>query len=89
MNDVTGSMIRLDQSSFRPCCGNVCVCRRVRGVPLGMSRLCPEKPGSESTDRSVATDVLLREEPEEDEEDRDEEKDEDEGKEEDGEGYLE
>jgi hypothetical protein len=51
-----------------------------------MRRIRPEYLDFDPSDRSVATDVLVREEPEEDEEDHDEE-DEDEGKkEEDGEG---
>ncbi|MFZ0859130.1 MAG: hypothetical protein WCA27_14235 [Candidatus Sulfotelmatobacter sp.] len=33
-----------------------------------MSRIRREKPGPESTDRSVAVDVLLRQEPDEEEE---------------------
>ena len=54
-----------------------------------MNRIHPECPDSDPSGRSVGTDVLVREEPEEDEEDHDEEKDQDEGKEEDGEGYSE
>jgi hypothetical protein len=59
------------------------------GVPLGMSRIRPEFLGPDHSDRSVAVDVLVREEPdeEEDEEDRGEEEDDD--KEEDNEGYSE
>jgi hypothetical protein len=41
-----------------------------------MSRIRPEKPGPESTDRSVTADALLRQEPDEEE---DEEEEEDEG----------
>jgi len=59
------------------------------GVPLDMHRIRPEYLDLDASDGSVATDVLVREEPEEDDEDRDEEEDEDEGKEEDGEGYSE
>ena len=44
---------------------------------LGMSRIRPEKPGPESTDRSVAAEVRFREEPDEEE---DEEEDEDDRK---------
>ena len=45
---------------------------RVRGVPLGMGRIHPQCPDSDPSDRSVAADALLRQEP-------DEEEDEDEG----------
>lgn len=48
----------------------------VRGVPLGMGRIHPECPDSDHPDRSVAADVLLRQEP-----DEEEEEDEGEGKE--------
>ena len=48
-------------------------CQRVRGVPLGMRRIRPEYLDAHSSDRSVAADVLVREEP--DEEDDDEERD--------------
>ncbi len=54
-----------------------------------MRRIRQEYLDSDPSDRLVATDVLVREEPEEDEEDHDEEEHEDEGKEEDGEGYSE
>jgi hypothetical protein len=40
-----------------------------------MSRIHPEKPGPESTDWSLAADVLLRKEPDEDDEDEDDEGD--------------
>ena len=50
------------------------------GVPLDMSRIHPECPGSDPSDRSVAPDVLLRQEPAEEE---DEEEDEGDGKEDD------
>ncbi|HEX4921264.1 MAG TPA: hypothetical protein VFV92_11055, partial [Candidatus Bathyarchaeia archaeon] len=49
-----------------------------QGVPLGMSRIHPEWPDSDPSDRSVAADVLLRQEPDE-EEDEEEDEDEDEG----------
>lgn len=49
---------------------------RLRGVPLSMSRIRPECPDSDPSDRWAA-DVLLREEPDEEE---DEEEDEDDGK---------
>jgi hypothetical protein len=57
-----------------------------------MSRICPEYPGSDASDHSVAGDVLLRHEPDEEE---DEEEDEGDGKEgddendEDEDGYSE
>ena len=59
---------------------------RVGGVPLDMSRKHSECRGSDPSDRSVAADVLLRQEPEE-EEDQDEEdgnEDDDETNEDDG-----
>jgi hypothetical protein len=49
-----------------------------RGVPLDMSRIHLECPDSVPPDRSVAADVLLRQEPDEEE---DEEEDEGDGKE--------
>jgi hypothetical protein len=75
-------MIRLDQS-FRTVSRSlpiVVVVAKVRGVPLGMSRIHPECPDSEPPGRSVAADVLLRQEPAEEE---DEEEDEGDGKEDD------
>ena len=48
---------------------------RVQGVPLGMSRALPEYLDAAPSDRSVAADVLLRQEP-----DGEEEEDEDDGK---------
>ena len=59
-----------------------CVCQGVRGVPLDMSRIHPACSDSDPPDRSVAADVLLRQEPDE-EEDDDEEEDEGDGKEDD------
>jgi hypothetical protein len=50
----------------------------VRGVPLDMSRIHPECSHADPPDRSVATDALLRQEPDEEE---DEEEDEGDGKE--------
>ena len=44
-----------------------------------MSRIHPECPGSDPSDRSVPADVLLRQEPDE-EEDEEEEEDEGDGK---------
>jgi hypothetical protein len=65
---------------------------KATGVPLGMSRNHPEGPDSDPPDRSVAADVILRQEPDEEE---DEEEDEGDGKEgdddddEDDDGYSE
>jgi len=42
-------------------------CQRVRGVPLGMRRISPEYLDAHPSDRSVAADVLVREEPDEEE----------------------
>ena len=55
-----------------------------------MSRIRPEKPVPENTDLSVTTDVLLRQEPdeEEDEEDEGDRKEDDEGEDTDD-GYSE
>jgi len=50
---------------------------RHRGVPLGMGRIHPEYPDSDPSDRPVAADALLRQEPDEEE---DEEEDEGDGK---------
>jgi hypothetical protein len=65
-----------------------CTCRRVlvRGVPLSMSRIHSACPDSDRPDRSVATDVLLRQVPDEEEDEA-----EDEGKEDDDgdDGYSE
>ena len=76
-------MIRLDQlffavvrfEFFPPVHGNVCVCQRVRGVPLSMSKIHSACPDSDRSDGLVTADVLLRQEPEEDEEEEDEEED--------------
>jgi hypothetical protein len=57
---------------------------RVRGAPLDMSRKHSEWRGSDPSDRSVAADVLLRQEPEE-EEGQEEDEDEDDGNEDDDE----
>jgi hypothetical protein len=56
-------------------------CQTLQGVPLGMSRICPECADSDPPDRLVA-DVLLRQEPDEEE---NEEEDDGDGKEEDDE----
>jgi hypothetical protein len=52
-------------------------CHWLRGLRLDMSRIHPECPDSDPSDRSVAADVLLRQEPDEEE---DEEEDEGDGK---------
>jgi len=77
--------IRIDSaprsnSSSRRGTGNACVCQGARGVPSDMSRIHPECTDSDAADRSVAADVLLRQEPDEEE---DEEEGEDDGKEDD------
>ena len=51
------------------------VARRVRGVPLGMSRIYSQCPDSEAPDRLVDVDVVLRQEPDEEEDDEDEDDD--------------
>ena len=56
------------------------ICQGARGVALDMSRIHPERPASDPSDRSIAADVLLRQEPDEEE---DEEEDEGDGKEDD------
>src|SRR6266566_2265509 len=63
-------------------------CQRIRGVPLGMRRIHPECLDPETSDRSVAADVLVREEPDE-EDDEEGDGEEKEGEEEDDEGYSE
>jgi hypothetical protein len=52
----------------------------VKTLPLDMSRTHPKYPDSDPSDRSVAADLLLREEPDAEE---DEEEEEDEGTEDD------
>ncbi|MFZ2083971.1 MAG: hypothetical protein WBW98_15315 [Candidatus Sulfotelmatobacter sp.] len=56
-----------------------------------MSRIHPECPGSDPSDRSVAADVLLRQEPDEEEEEDedDDDKEDDHGDDETGNGYSE
>ena len=58
------------------------------GVPSDMSRIHPECPDSDPSDRSVAADVLLRQEPAEEEDEEDDEEDEDDDTDDD-EGYSE
>jgi len=56
-----------------------------------MSRIHPECPDSDPSDRSVAADVLLRQEPDEEEEEDedDDDKEDDHGDDENGDGYSE
>jgi len=54
-----------------------------------MSRIYPEYLDAETSDRSVAADVLVREEPDEEEDDEEGDGEEKEGEEEDDEGYSE
>ena len=64
--------------------------RRIRSVPLTMSRTGPERLDSRAADPSWAADVLVREETDEEEEDDEEEGDDDDDNDEDGdEGYSE
>jgi hypothetical protein len=61
--------------------------KTVRGVALDMSRIHPECPDSDPYDRSVAADVLLRQEPDEEEQEDEgngKEDDDDDDKEDDG-----
>jgi hypothetical protein len=62
------------RAAFRICITICCVSVRsltycrcgfqgARGVPLGMSRIHPEGPDSDPSDRSVAANVLLRQQP--------------------------
>jgi len=67
----------------------LCRCYEWQGVPLDMSRICPEFPGSFFPNHSVAADILVREEPDdEEEEDEDDGKDKDDEDEE-NDGYSE
>ena len=59
-----------------------CGCQGVRGVRLDMSRIYPEGPDSDPSDRSAAADVLLRQQSDEEEEEEDEEDEEDDDNEE-------
>jgi len=63
-----------------------------QGVTLSMSRIHPECPGSDPSDRCVAADVVLRDEPDEEEDEEDDEGDDKEGDdddEKDDDGYSE
>ena len=67
-----------------------CGCQGVRGVRLDMSRIHPEGPDSDPSDRPVAADVLLRQEPGEDEEeDEGDGKEDDDDDDKDDDGYSE
>lgn len=70
-----------------------CVWQGLRGLPLDMTRIHPERPDSDPSDQSIAAHMLLRREPDDEEEDEEEEEDEGEGKEdndgEDDDGYSE
>ena len=64
------------------------ICQGARGVALDMSRIHPESPASDPSDRSVAADVLARQEPdEEEEEDEGDGKEDDDGDDKDDDGY--
>jgi hypothetical protein len=67
-------------------------CQGLRGLPLDMSRIHPECPGSGPSDRLVVADVLLRQEPAEEEDEEEDEgdgKEDDEDADEDDDGYSE
>jgi hypothetical protein len=49
------------------------VCKRPRGLPSDMSRKHPECADSAPPDRSLAADVLLRQEPDEEEDEEEDE----------------
>jgi hypothetical protein len=60
------------------------------GIPWGMSRILPECPHSDPSDRPVAADVLLRQEPDEEEDEGDGDgKEDDDDEEENEDGYSE
>ena len=63
-------------------------CQRVR-VPLNMSRIHPECPGSDPSDRWIAADVLVRQEPDEEEEEDEGDGTEDDDDDKDDDGYSE
>ena len=54
-----------------------------------MSRIHPEWPDSDPSDRSVAADILVREEPDEEEEDEEENEEDNDNEEGDDDGYSE
>lgn len=61
---VTSPITLIDPGHFR--------CRSAHGVPLLMDQTYLRYPGSGPADRSIAADVLFREEPDEEEEDEEE-----------------
>jgi|HubBroStandDraft_6_1064221.scaffolds.fasta_scaffold450010_2 hypothetical protein len=87
-----GTRPKLRILSFRSAIEGYAVCPRLfcqgaPGVPLGMSKIHPEYLGLDHSDREVAVDVLVRQEPDEEEEEDDgdgEEDDDDDDKEDDG-----
>ena len=60
-----------------------------RGIPLSMSRMKSESLNPEPFSRSLAANVLVREEPDDEEDEEDDGKEEDDEDEEDDEGYSE
>jgi hypothetical protein len=62
---------------------------RARGVPLSMSRIQPKFLDADPSRRSRASDVLVREEPEDEEDEEDDGKEEDDEEKEDDDGYSE
>ena len=56
---------------------------------MDMSRIHPEWPDSDPSDRSVAADILVREEPDEEEEDEEENEEDNDNEEGDDDGYSE
>jgi hypothetical protein len=66
------------------------LCHGVRGVPLGVTKIHPERSDSDLSDHSLAAQVLLRQEPDEEDEEEDEgDSKEDDDNDEDDEGYSE
>jgi hypothetical protein len=65
------------------------ICQAARSVPLDMSRMNPECPDSVTLDPSVAADVLLRQEPDEEEDEEEDEGKDDDGDPENDDGYSE
>jgi len=67
----------------------VSVAAKPRGVPLSMNKICPEYLDADCSGRSVAANVLVREEPDDEEDDGDDGTGEDDDDKEDDEGYSE
>ncbi len=61
----------------------------VGGVPLGVGRIHPECSESDPSDRSVAADFLLRQEPDEEEEEEEDDGKDDDDDDKDDDGYSE